>query len=224
MAYDFLSRLAILEDPVRRRLFEIVRKSVGPVTREQAAREAGIGRTLAAYHLDKLVDEGLLTATYERPAGRTGPGAGRPPKLYQPAKDEFGISVPARDYELIARLLTEAIEADPGAVRPGSLDAVADAYGRELATGARGRKGKDGKKRLLSLLRDRGYEPYEDREGVIRLRNCPFHRLAAEHRDLVCGMNLSMLAALVEELGADDLEASLEPEPGRCCVAIRRAG
>ena len=77
---------------------------------------------------------------------------------------------------------------------------------------------------LRRALAERGYEPFEGEHGDLRLRNCPFHRLAAEHRDLVCGMNEAFLEGLLEGLERGDLVASLEPQPGRCCVSIRDAG
>jgi predicted ArsR family transcriptional regulator len=211
MREDELARLAALQEPLRRRLFEYVRGSSGPVSREDAAEAAGIGRSLAAYHLDKLAEQGLLTASYRRPEGRTGPGAGRPAKVYV-AQGEVSVSVPPRDYELAADLLAEAAETS-GEAR-AALDAVAARAGRRL-----GEEAEQGE--LQSALTRRGYEPFEDEPGVIRLRNCPFHRLAQEHRDVVCGMNQAYLEGLLEGLGRTDVRASLEPEPGRCCVAIR---
>jgi predicted ArsR family transcriptional regulator len=208
MLDDQIGRLAALEDPVRRRLFEYVRASAEPVGREQAAEAAGIARSLAAYHLDKLVDAGLLVADYRRPDGRGGPGAGRPAKLYSVADTEVSASVPAREYEFAARLLAEAAEAEPSA--RAALHDVATRSGRQAEGDS-----------LHEALAERGYEPYEDEPGVIRLRNCPFHRLAQEHRDLVCGMNQAYLEGVLEGLDRTDVTASLEPEPGRCCVAIR---
>jgi predicted ArsR family transcriptional regulator len=211
MREDELARLAALDEPLRRRLFEYVRGSSEPVSREDASEAAGITRSLAAYHLDKLAEQGLLTASYRRPEGRTGPGAGRPAKLYM-AQGEVSVSVPPRDYELAADLLAEAAETS-GEAR-AALDAVAARAGRRL-----GEEGGEGS--LQDALTGRGYEPFEDESGVIRLRNCPFHRLAEQHRDVVCGMNRAYLEGLLEGLGRMDVSASLEPEPGRCCVAIR---
>ena len=74
-----LNGLSHLDDPLRRQLYEYVTESDGPVSREQAAAAASIGRTLAAYHLDKLADAGLLTVSYQRPAGRGDPGLGARP-------------------------------------------------------------------------------------------------------------------------------------------------
>jgi predicted ArsR family transcriptional regulator len=215
---DEVGRLAVLDEPVRRRLFDYVRRSSEPVGREDAAEAVGIGRSLAAYHLDKLAEHGLLTATYRRPEGRGGPGAGRPAKLYSAAESEVSVSVPARYYEFVGRLLAEAAEADPSGESAAALQAVAKRAGSKLASGP------DDPSRdapLVEVLAMRGYEPREDEEGTIRLQNCPFHRLATEHRDLVCGMNQALLEGLVEARQREGVTASLEPEPGRCCVVIR---
>jgi predicted ArsR family transcriptional regulator len=206
---DELARLAVLDEPIRRQLFAYVRGSSEPVSREDAAEAVGISRSLAAYHLDKLVEQDLLVTSYRRPEGRSGPGAGRPAKLYV-AQGEVSVSVPPREYELAAGLLAEAAETSDEA--RNSLDAVAARAGRRLG-GER--------KSLEEALIARGYEPFEEEAGVIRLRNCPFHRLAQQHRDVVCGMNRSYLQGVLDGLGRDDVTASLEPEPGRCCVAIR---
>jgi predicted ArsR family transcriptional regulator len=203
---DDLARLAVLDDPVRRRLYEYVRGSAEPVGREEAAEAVGISRSLAAYHLDKLAEQDLLTTTYRRPEGRGGPGAGRPAKLYA-AEGEVSVSVPSRDYELAAELLAEA--AETGA----ALNAVAARAGRRLGGSSR--------TSVREALEARGYEPFEDEEGAIRMRNCPFHRLAERHRDVVCGMNQAYLAGLLEGLDRGDAAAELDPEPGRCCVVIR---
>lgn len=211
---DELARLAALDEPVRRRLFAYVRSSSEPVSREEAAEAVGISRSLAAYHLDKLAEQDLLTISYRRAEGRTGPGAGRPAKLYV-AQGEVSVSVPPRDYELAADLLAEAAETSDEA--RAALDSVAARAGRRMGEGlGEGRKGS-----LDEALAARGYEPFEDEAGVIRLRNCPFHRLAEQHRDVVCGMNQAYLEGLLDGLERTDVRASLEPEPGRCCVAIR---
>jgi predicted ArsR family transcriptional regulator len=208
-----LAGLASLDEPVRRRLYEYVSEAGRPVSREEAAGAAGITRTLAAYHLDKLAEAGLLATTYQRPAGRAGPGAGRPAKLYRRAEQEFSVSVPPRAYELLARLLAEAAESDPtGSVRR-TLNGVAHDVGRQLGTEAGGD--------LLTALRDCGYQPRTGSGGDIELRNCPFHRLACEHRDLVCGLNLGLVEGMITESSQPRAHALLAPSPDRCCVVVR---
>jgi predicted ArsR family transcriptional regulator len=213
-AEDEVTRLAALDDPVRRRLYAYIRGSAEPVSREDAAEAVGISRSLAAYHLDKLAEQDLLATSYRRPEGRSGPGAGRPAKVYV-AQGEVSFSFPPRDYLLAADLLAEAAATSGEAL--AALDAVATRAGRGLGEGVgEGRQGS-----LRDALASRGYEPFEDEGGVIRLRNCPFHRVAQQHRDVVCRMNQAYLEGLLEGLDREDVTASLEPEPGRCCVAIR---
>ena len=240
-----LASLSSLDDPVRRRLYEVVCERAEPVGRDEAAAAAGVGRALAVYHLDKLVEAGLLTASYQRPPGRSGPGAGRPAKLYMRSDREFAVTVPPREYELAARLLVQAVESDPsgnsraalleaarrlgaelgGRFRPGDADrsGVADRTGiagRAAVAGRAGIAELDGVADLDEALAEHGYEPRSGEDGVIRLRNCPFHRLAEHHRDVVCGMNLGLIEGILAGLGAEGLRPVLDPQPGHCCVAI----
>lgn len=217
-----LAALSSLDDPVRRRLYEFVAGHPEPVGRDEAAAATGIGRPLAAYHLDKLVALGLLRASYQRPPGRGGPGAGRPAKVYTRSGSEFAVTVPPREYELAAHLLAAAIEADQGGTSRTSLHDAARRFGAEL--GERQRAGcsgpADARQLTETALGENGFEPCCDSDGAIRLRNCPFHQLAARHADVVCGMNLALIGGLVAGLGASDLQPSLDPRPGRCCVVI----
>ena len=227
-----LASLSTLDDPVRRRLYEVVIRQDGPVGRDEAASAAGVGRALAVYHLDKLVESGLLTASYQRPPGRSGPGAGRPAKLYARSDREFAVTVPPREYELAARLLVQVVESDPSDCSRAALSEAARRLGAELGSGFRaGAAGEDAAgpdvagadlagADLAGALAQQGYEPSRGGDGVIRLRNCPFHQLAERHRDVVCGMNLALVEGLVTGLGANRWRPVLDPRPGRCCVAI----
>jgi len=221
-----LASLSSLDDPVRRRLYEVVTRQPGPVSRDEAASAAGIGRALAVYHLDKLVESGLLTASYSRPPGRSGPGAGRPAKLYARSDREFAVTVPPREYEVAARLLVQAVEADPSDRSRAALAEAARRLGTELGSSFRPAAaepgpGRDAAERdVTGVLTQQGYEPGRGGDGFIRLRNCPFHQLAEQHRDVVCGMNLALVEGLVAGLGADGWHPALDPRPGHCCVAI----
>lgn len=210
---DDLGPLCSLADPQRRRLYAYVAEADGPVTRDQASAALAMDRSLVAYHLDKLVEGGLLATSFARAAGRRGgPGAGRPAKHYQRAEREFAVSVPARDYRLAAEVFIRAAEEDTSGVVRRSVEAAAADMGRQLAGTAEA--GTD----LVGHLRDQGFEPYDD-EGVIRLGNCPFRQLARDHTELVCGMNLAMLGGMADVLDAD-VRPQLDPAPERCCVAF----
>ena len=207
-----LARLASLDDRTRRRLYDFVTARHEPASRDEMSTPLGIDRSLAAYHLDKLVEHGLLTASFARPEGRRGPGAGRPAKYYQRATTEVAVSLPARDYRLVADLLAKAIEADGGAVRT-AVEHAAEDLGREL--------GAEQPSDLMEVLERQGYEPYGDGD-LLRLRNCPFHMVARDHVELVCGMNLALMRGLATALDPEGIEARLDPGPDRCCVAFVR--
>lgn len=214
-----------LADPVRARLYQAVARSGSPVDRDEAAAAAGIGRPLAAYHLDKLVELGLLTAAYRRPFGRTGPGAGRPAKVYSRSGQEFAVTVPPREYELAARLLAAAVDSDTGGTSRSMLLAAAREFGTDLGVRARsGDRGTAGTEPVVkAALRQYGFEPSTAENGSVELRNCPFHQLVASHQKLVCGMNLALMQGLVSGLGEADVRPRLDPEQGRCCVVIEPA-
>jgi predicted ArsR family transcriptional regulator len=223
-----LAGLAGLGDPIRRALYHHVVGRGVPVSRDDAAKAVGISRPLAAYHLDKLVDDGLLEARYHRRSGRRGPGAGRPAKHYVRADRQIELSLPARDYGVLAELLAGAVEADPSGAAQAAFNRAAAALGSELGGEAAAQVAPGGdparvRAALRQVLAGRGYEPYEDADGTIRLRNCPFDRIAAHHRQLVCEANLAMLESLTGHLDGDPpVHAVLDPRPGQCCVALTR--
>jgi predicted ArsR family transcriptional regulator len=225
-----ISGIAALDQPLRRDLYRLLSQRDGWVTRDEAAAALGVPRSVAAFHLDKLAEAGVVEITFERTSGRTGPGAGRPAKLYRRGTQEVAASVPERRYDLAGSLLATAVAE---AERTGSpitecLSAAAHAAGRVIGEEAAGATGgltnrADRRAAVLEILARHGYEPELGKRGEIALLNCPFHRLAEEHRTLVCGMNLDFLGGLLEGMGPGDLDARLAPEPGYCCVRIKAA-
>lgn len=205
-----LAAIALLDEPVRRRLYDWVVGEARPVGREEASRALGITRALAAFHLDRLVEGGLLDADYRRLNERRGPGAGRPARVYWRAPREVSVSLPERRYDLAARVMASALEASPRVGR--RLREVARQIGREAS---------DPAATLKSALEAQGYEPAApDAGGVVRLRNCPFHALVEEHRPLVCSMNLALTEGMTEAVGETAYRPVLDPVPGYCCVAF----
>jgi predicted ArsR family transcriptional regulator len=222
-ASDRVGAIASLGEPTRRALYDYVAGTGGWVSRDQAADAVGVGRGTAAHHLDRLAADGLLDVDYRRVSGRRGPGAGRPAKLYRRSRRDLDVSLPPRDYELAGRLLADAVDrARVGGLDiQAGLDEVAGAEGRRVGEEVRSRSGGTELDVLLDVLGERGYEPRPGDGGTVVLTNCPFHRLAREHTELVCGLNLRLLAAAVDGLDGTGLAACLEPEEGVCCVRLR---
>lgn len=226
---DFDSRvtsLAVLAEPVRRALYRFVVGASGAVSREEAATGTGVALHTAKFHLDKLVEDGFLDVEYRRPPGRGGPGAGRPAKLYQRSSREVSVSVPERRYEWVGRLLAQAVTDAEREDIPVSqvLRRTVHEEGRSLgrtvlkSLGSKGRSASHDA--TVRTLEDCGYEPRRDSSGVM-LANCPFHSLAQEYTDLVCGMNLDLIDGFLSCFDRVGLEATLDPAPGRCCVRLQ---
>jgi len=208
---DAWEATAALTDRVRRRLYEHVRGQRGPVTRDEAAHAVGVSRSLAAFHLDKLVRVGLLTAAYRaRPGTPRGPG--RAPKVYQPSALQVSLTIPQRRYDLLGDILVRAIAEEPDHAGEAA-DRIAHQRGAELGGAA-------GRAPVLHVLAGLGFEPHEQ-SGRIGLRNCPFHHLAATAPRVVCQLNQRLLAGLLHGLGDTGYRAVLTPRPGACCVELR---
>jgi predicted ArsR family transcriptional regulator len=219
-----VAAVAALAEPTRRRLYDHVVRSSEPVSRDEASAATGVPRATAAFHLDRLVDDGLLDVQFQRLTGRRGPGAGRPAKLYRRSECTVTVSLPERRYDLAGDLLAAALdEAEASGEAPRQvLERSARRRGNELAAEARAvDDGALPRDVVLQVLEAQGFEPrIEDGDAVV-LANCPFHTLARAHTDLVCGMNLSLLGGVLEGVPAAGLVADLQPEPGRCCVRLR---
>lgn len=220
--------IAALDDPVRRRIYQFTRRAGRAVTREEVADEVGISRKLAAFHLDKLLERGLLASHYARPPGRSGRGAGRSAKYYQPSGMQINVSIPERRYDLAGSLLVDAVQSQkPGESAREAAFRVARDRGRSLGEMTRGARKlrRAGAERALSvtgeILEEHGFEPYRDEPGGLALRNCPFHTLAREAPDLVCEMNQAFIDGVLRGLGNDTVEAVLACKPGDCCVTLR---
>jgi predicted ArsR family transcriptional regulator len=215
--------IASLREPTRRALYEYVERQPTPVSRDQAAEALGLTRPLAAFHLDRLVEAGLLTADYRRLSGRSGPGAGRPAKLYHRSRRQVEISLPRRDHALLAGLLATAMAQggrDPSAAGP------ARDFGRSLGSRARRRLRSRvaGGPRLAACVEDVlatiGFEPYRAQTGELRARNCPFDPLSKRFTTVVCGTGQALVGGVIEGVGADHLGVTREERPDRCCVVV----
>ena len=219
---DQVSAVAALAEPTRRRLYEHVARSPAPVGRDEAAAAVAVPRATAAFHLDRLVDDGLLEVHFERRTGRTGPGAGRPAKLYRRADRAVEVSFPERHYDLAGDLLAAAVAAAESSEESprSALDRLAYDRGRHLGEEA---PPVGGRAAVLRVLEEHGFEPRLDDESIT-LANCPFHTLARRHTELVCGMNLCLVDGVLDGVPTAGLSARLSPAPGMCCVRLEPAG
>ncbi|WP_395245695.1 helix-turn-helix transcriptional regulator [Agromyces sp. MMS24-K17] len=212
MATDPLTAIAALADPARRELYRLLEAGDRPLGRDELAEATGLPRATVAFHLEKLVDAGVLVAEFAHRGDRRGPGSGRPAKFYALAQDELSATVPPRRYDLAAELLATAVERADASGRPVRECLLAVAAEQGEASG-------DPARPLADTLGDLGYDPVDDDAGGYLLANCPFHRLASRHTDLICSANVAFAGAL-SEASADHRPVWLEPLAGGCCVRV----
>jgi predicted ArsR family transcriptional regulator len=217
-----------LSDDTRRRVYLAVCGQHVPIRRDEVASLLGISPKLAAFHLEKLLRAGLLSAQYARPGGRSGPGAGRTAKFYERSSREIDVTIPERRYDLVAEVLLEAVEQAHAGDEAGDIARrVARERGLSIGESAHGgsRRRRLRRDRALAeatdLLDALGFEPYRLSADEVALRNCPFHRLAQRSPELVCSINCAFIEGIVHGMGGKDVEAALTPRDGQCCVTVR---
>ncbi|HEY7625907.1 MAG TPA: transcriptional regulator, partial [Ilumatobacteraceae bacterium] len=69
---DRIAGVASLAEPQRRALYQFIVNRGDAVGKDEAAEAMGVARTVAAFHLDRLVADGLLTVEFRRLTGRRG--------------------------------------------------------------------------------------------------------------------------------------------------------
>jgi len=221
--------VAALDDDLRRGLYEFIRRAHRPVTRQEAAEAVGISRKLAAFHLDKLIDAGLLRAC-PAPQGALR-RVGRRPTAYQPTETDIRIAIPDRRPDTLATVLIDAVRGEhEGEDAQGAALRVAREHGRAAGQAARPPtdprppEAGDPLAPAERALEEHGFEPEREAATWVRLRNCPFHPYAEQAPELVCGINHAFLSGMLEGLRTDAVEALLvPPSPGECCVRLRTA-
>ncbi|GAA1809888.1 helix-turn-helix transcriptional regulator [Agromyces neolithicus] len=209
---DDLITVTVLSDPTRRRVYTAVSRAAGPVSRDQVATMLGLPRSTAAFHLERLADVGLLTVEFRRLSGRTGPGSGRPAKVYVRPDSELSVSVPPRLYEVAGEIMAEAIAravGDDVPVRDALRDAALRTGQRLAGTSAD----------LDDALEQAGLEPMADGDDTV-LGTCPFHRLARQNPAVVCELNHAMLCGMAEAVGDDPRRVHLDAGSGACCIRV----
>lgn len=214
----------VLSDERRRSIYLHVKQSPGPVTVNEVADTFAIHRNAAKFHLDKLLDAGLLDATFKRVNGRRGPGAGRPSKLYAATDTEVTFSVPERHYDLLAHLLLKALTSG------NDLDTVGEAFGHEVARAVGPAPAGDPIDHAAGVLERLGFDPQVEREADgsawITTSNCPFGRVAMDAPGAeVCRLDRAIIRGILDHFEAGSVEvcerASLRRGHDVCVREIR---
>jgi predicted ArsR family transcriptional regulator len=209
-----VSAVSALADPLRRRIYDLVAAGPDPLGHDAVAARLGVPRSTAAFHLTRLAAEGLLDVESRRLGERTGPGQGRPAKVYRRAERDLAVELPRRRYELAGRIMAEAIA---GAGADAERDLVVGAL--RTAAASEGARLAGASADLDDALEHAGMEPVSDGDDVV-LGVCPFHALAQETPEVVCALNHSLVCGMATAVGDDPDRVHLDPGAGHCCIRI----
>jgi predicted ArsR family transcriptional regulator len=223
-----IQAVAALDDDLRRAIYRFIQDAARPVTRRDVASAVGISSRLAAFHLKKLTDTGLLQV---RDRSRESGVVGRRPRIYEPADEmDIVVSIPQRETNLLASILIETVlTTAPGDQAVKVAQQVAGRRGRRIGDEVRRqlRPGRLGTERALAaavgVLQRYGFQPSQNDDGRLSLQNCPFSPLSREATDLVCGINHAFLTGLLVGMEAATLRAVPRPTHNLCCVELRPA-
>ena len=200
----------------RARVLQVLQSSRTPMGVNEVATRMGLHPNTARFHLDGLVEQGLVERSSEE---RGVPG--RPRALYSASAGSRQAG--RRSYRLLAQILTSYLASSTKQPEQAALTA-GEEWGRFLGERPEPFRRVDAAsatRQLVDTLNDIGFAPEavtERRQRKILLHHCPFREAAEQHQSVVCTVHLGLMRGVLEELDAP-LEASrLEPfvEPGLC--------
>lgn len=204
----------------RARVLELLRAAHEPLGVQRVAEESTLHPNTARFHLDNLVEAGLVERRVEE---RNQPG--RPRMVYRAQAQDT--STGQRSYQLLATMLTTLIAGELPQPRQAAI-AAGQEWGRYLAERPAPFErvdAEDGIRRLSSVLADAGFAPgaVDDADSpVIPLRHCPFREIAQQHADVVCSLHLGLMQGVLAEVRAPVAAQRLDPfvEPSLCLAHL----
>lgn len=193
-------------------------------TAAQVAAVLGLHVTTARFHLEQLVEAGLVTTALRRGS------VGRPRKVYLDARGgPAGLAEPAA-LNAFTELLTSAwadaaagAPLDPEAAGRHWVEEHTDEPAPPAATTAGTWLGKVG--RAVDLLEEWGYQPElrttaGGRTVELTLHDCPFMTMARAHPEVVCGIHRGLVGGTLAAVGEQDADLELVPfVTDRTCLA-----
>lgn len=191
--------VAALQDPTRRGILLAFYADPTPRSVDDVAAAAGVHRTVAFGHLERLRALGFLQASQRRGL------PGKPAKLYRLIAGPLQLHHPARQFAILAGLLAEGLRGmgDAGI-------AAAHAVGRRQGAALARQAGPDAPAGVLAPLSHLGGDYTVETDRVLA-RNCIFEEACACAPEIVCELH----AGLIEgALGAAGVARRVTPCDG----------
>lgn len=194
-----LDRLLVgAQNPTRRAILVALLEDRAARTVDEVAALAGVHRTVAFGHLERLADTGLVTKELRR--GRQG----KPAALYRAAGPALTAAIPQRQFAQLAQLLAETL----GTLRDRGRTLAHRTGVRhgELVGGARAAGMAD----ALAPLQQLGGGFEADDEHHVTSHNCVYLEACQSGSDVVCWLQAGLIEGALTAGGA--------------AVAVRPAG
>jgi len=220
-----MDALQVIGDPELRETLLVVRGRPQAVSIRDVAAATGAHHNVARRRLERLAAAGLLTTSFERPPGRSGPGAGRPAKVYAPAPETSSIEFPERRYPELVGLLVDAVPRR-------RVPEVGERFGAALAVAAGVEPADDVRAGLEGLCDAIGAIGFQarlaevaDGRAEIVTPTCPLRPLVVAN-PAVAGVDhgvwRGLVAAAIEGVDVDDVGCSTHDclEPCSACRIV----
>lgn len=201
---ELLEVAKALGEETRFGIFRRIASSSEPLSVKELVSELGMHHSAIRIHLNKLQEAGLIYAKKRHMPGVVG----RPQLTFLPSEKTLSITLPPRNYELLARLAMDLASANGDARSPEDFgESWGRGYLRESGRFADGPVPLDEALDTLMLeLRQLGASGHVSRldEGYQILEtNCVFAELAADHAPLVCSLHQGVMRGMLTEMSAD---------------------
>lgn len=209
MAADMERALGALRDFTRRDILLRFYAERKPRSVDEVAKAAGIHRSVAFDHLERLVGLGYLEV--ERRRGLPG----KPAKIYRLSAGPVQISHPMRRYDVLAEGLAIAFQS-LGESGGHAARQAGRAHGEKLA-----RPGARSSLAALEPMREMGAEYEVGPGGSVVCSNCLFAEVC-RRAPVICVFHAGLIQGLLERSGLPaDVEALGWRDPDGCAYAIR---
>lgn len=204
----------------RARVLAVLQDTRRPLGASDVAKHVGLHVNTARFHLDALVEAGIVNRAREE---REHPG--RPRTLYVARPDAARAG--RRSYRLLAEILTSYVAAETPQPEQAAIQA-GRAWGRYLANPPppfRRINADTATQQLIDGLDEIGFASEAVTTGnhrQILLHHCPFRETAEEHREVVCSIHLGLMQGILAAIDAPVETEHLDPfvEPNLCVAEL----
>jgi predicted ArsR family transcriptional regulator len=181
--------ISALQDRTRRRILLDFYLHQPEWTVDDAAKAAGVHRTVAHRHLERLVGLGYLVVGQRR--GKSG----KPANLYRLAHQQIDFSLPIRRFARLAGLLAEGLQTRG----PDGVAAAREAgrrYGASLVS-----EPAESPQSVLRALAPLGADYVLANDDGVLARNCIFRQACVAAGDVVCELHAGLLEGAFQQAG-----------------------